>query len=94
MAVDHYTMTATTTPQILITVPGAGRRKVYIENRSTTIAVYVGDASVSASDGYQLTAQAATGVSNRAEFELFGGDVLWVAAASSTAVVTVLTPGV
>jgi hypothetical protein len=94
MAIDHYTMTATTTPQILVTVPGSGSRKVYIENRSTTIAVYVGDSSVTASDGYQLTAQAATGVSNRAEFELFGGDVLWVASASSTAVVTILIPGV
>jgi hypothetical protein len=94
MAVDHYTMTATTTPQLLVTCPGAGRRKVYIENRSATNAIYVGDATVSSTDGYNITAQAATGVSNRAEFELFGGDQLWVCSAAGTAVVTVLTPGV
>jgi hypothetical protein len=94
MALAHYTVTATTTPQILVTVPGSGRRKIYIANRSTSNTVYIGDATITSSDGFPLTAQAATGVQNRLEFEVFGGDTLFVVSGATTSVVTVLIPGV
>lgn len=93
MALQHFTYTVGTTPQLLFTAPGAGRRKVYIENRSATNAVNIGDATITNADGYQITAQAATGVSNRLEIEVFGGDQIWASAVAGTAVVTVLVPG-
>lgn len=94
MALAHYTVTATTTPQILVTVPGAGRRKIYIANRSATNTVYIGDISITSADGFPLTAQASTGVQNRLEFEVFGGDTIYVVSSATTSVVTVLVPGV
>ena len=93
MALNHIVYTLSTTPQPLLTVPGAGPRKIYIENRSTANAVNLGDSSITNASGYQLTAQASTGVGNRLEIELFGGDVLWGCSTASTAVVSILVPG-
>ena len=93
MALQHISYTLTTTPQPLVTVPGAGPRKIYIENRSSSNAVNLGDSTITNANGYQITAQAATGVSNRIELELFGGDTIWGCSTASTAVVSILVPG-
>ena len=94
MALNHLTVTVGTTPQILITVPGSGRRKGYIANRSASNSVYLGDSSITSSDGFPLLAQSATGIGNRLEFEAFGGDTIYAVSAATTSVVTVLIPGV
>lgn len=93
MALQHIVYTLTTTPQPLLTVPGAGPRKIYIENRSSSNAVNLGDSTITNSNGYQITAQAATGVSNRIEIELYGGDTIWGCSTASTAIVSILVPG-
>ena len=93
MALAHFTATIGTSPQLLVTIPGSGRRKIYIANRSTTNTVYIGDATITSSDGFPLTAQAATGVQNRLEFEVFGGDSIYAVSSATTSVVTVLIPG-
>ena len=94
MSLNHLTVTVGTSPQILVTVPGSGRRKVYIANRSATNIVYLGDSSITSSDGFPLLAQSATGIGNRLEFEAFGGDTIYAVSAATTSVVTVLIPGV
>jgi hypothetical protein len=94
MALAHFTATIGTSPQLLLTVPGFGKRKVYIANKSSTNIVYIGDASITSADGFPLLAQAATGVQNRLELECFGGDSIFAVSAATTSVVTVLVPGV
>lgn len=73
-----YTMALNSTPIRIVTMPtGIPRTKVYLTNESQTGDIFIGDPNVSENAGYLITKQTGSGVSYRAEFELFAGQELW-----------------
>lgn len=98
MAVLAYNITVNSNPVIIAQAPlgDGGKLKVYIANWSATDHVYIGgDKNVSTTNGYELPSFNGNTVSNRQEFELFSGDVLWgVCPATKTADIRVLLTGI
>ena len=78
MALDHYSVVVnSTTPTILARgAAGDAHTRVYISNGSGED-LFVGDETVSTTDGYLIPKQQSTTISYRQEFDLSANDVLY-----------------
>lgn len=93
MALTHYKIAVTTTPVRVLTAGNADDGTfVYLANESGTTDIYLGDDTVTTSDGYLLVKQNGSTVAYRQQFTLYAGDSLW-AVASSNAQLQVLISG-
>jgi hypothetical protein len=94
MALTHYKITVGTTPVRVVTAGNADDGTfVYLANESGTTDIYLGDNTVTTSDGYLLVKQNGSTVAYRQQFNLYSGDSLW-AVATSNAELQVLISGV
>jgi len=86
-----YTFTVGDTPLRVVQLPtGVPVTTVYITNAGATEDIFVGGPTVTENSGYLITKQLASGVSYRAEFELFAGQELYACArAGKTATIHV-----
>ena len=73
-----YTIALTPTPIRIAELPyGVPPSTVYITNESQTGDVFIGDNTVTENAGFLVTKQSGTGVSYRAEFDLYAGQELY-----------------
>jgi hypothetical protein len=93
MAIVHYKVAVTTTPVRVVTAGIADdETRVYLANISGSYDIFLGDNTVSTTDGYLLPKQNGQTVANRQEFVLYAGDSLW-AVATADADLQVLVSG-
>jgi hypothetical protein len=93
MALTHYKIIVGTTPTRVLTAGNADDGTyVYLANESGTTDIYLGDETVTTSDGYLLVKQNGSTVAYRQDFHLYAGDSLW-AVASANAELQVLISG-
>lgn len=88
MAVRNEQNALSTTAEVIITPPAGGGRYI-VKNIDAAIIVYLGDSSVSSSNGMSLAAGASTPI-----LELFPDDVMYAVAASGTPTIAILKLGV
>lgn len=95
MALQQTRLTVSDTPNILAANTGNfGKMRVYLVNTGGTHDVFLGNASVTSSNGYVIGKFQSTGINNRFQIDLFSGDTLYgVCASGNTTTVTVLIPG-
>ena len=73
-----YTVALNSTPIQIVKMPfGVPVSKCYLTNESQTGDIFIGDKNVSENAGFLVTKQLGSGVSYRAEFELFAGQELY-----------------
>jgi hypothetical protein len=73
-----YSLPLTDVPLLIVKMPtGVPVSKVYLTNQSQSNDIFIGDPAVSASNGFLITKQQASGVSYRMDFELFAGQELY-----------------
>lgn len=87
MALDHYSVSINgVTPVLLAHAPqrvGNRKTKIYVANTGAND-IYIGDNTVTSTDGYLLVKAVGQTVGYRQEFELFGGETLYVICAPAT----------
>lgn len=95
MAILTYTVEVTGVPTLLFAAPADGDgSRVYITNNDQVNHIWIGGANVTSTTGYEVTNLTGTGVGNRADFQLYGGEKLYVVcAATKTATVAVIASG-
>lgn len=95
MALKTYTITVTEVPILIFEAPSDGDgSRVYITNNSQTDHIWIGGPTVTTTTGYEVTNLTGTGVGNRADFQLYGGEKLYaVCAATKTATIAVIASG-
>jgi len=88
MALQHATVSASTTTRILVKLPNAaGKIRCYISNNDASNDVYVGGSDVAATgarQGFKI------GKSSAYSFEADGGDTFYVVASAATPTVSVI----
>lgn len=95
---DSYMVTANSAAPVLVAYAplgtGKGKLKIYVANQSGTTDTYLGDANVTAANGYQLVKQNGSTVAYRQEFELFGGESIYaICSSGQTAPIAVIVSG-
>jgi hypothetical protein len=93
MALTHFKVTVGTTPIRIVTAGYADdNTRVYLANISGSYDIFLGDETVTTTDGYTLPKQSGQTIANRQEFTLYTGDSLW-AISTNSADVEVLVSG-
>ena len=95
MALRQTKFTVTDTPQVIAKNTGAvAKIRVYIVNTGGTHDLFIGDSSVTSSNGYVLGKFQSTGINNRFQIDLFSGDSLYgVCSSGNSTTVTTLIAG-
>jgi len=95
MAIQQINATVTDAAQALVTNSGKiAKMRVYVVNTGGTHDLFVGNSSVTSSNGYVLGKFQSTGVNNRFQIDLFSGDTLFgICSSGNTTTVTILIPG-
>jgi len=94
MALDHASVSVATTPTLIYTVPkGATQTYITVQNRDTSAAIIIGDASLAAlgtvDGGLKIPAvvgSAATSPANVIQFWANGGDAIYAMASTTPAI--------
>jgi hypothetical protein len=94
MALDHASVSVATTPTVIYTVPkGATQTHITVQNRDTSAAITIGDASLAAigtvDGGLKIPAvvgTAATSPANTIQFWANGGDTIYAMASTTPAI--------
>lgn len=95
MALQQINATVTDVAQALVTNSGkVGKMRVYLVNTGGTHDVFIGNSSVTSSNGYVIGKFQSTGINNRFQIDLFSGDTLFgICSSGNSTTVTVLIPG-
>jgi hypothetical protein len=95
MAIQQISTTVTDVAQALVTNDGKiAKMRVYIVNSGGSHDLFIGNSSVTSSNGYVIGKFQSTGINNRFQLDLFSGDTLFgVCSSGNTTTVTVLIPG-
>ena len=95
MAIRQINATVTDVAQALVTNSGKiAKMRVYIVNSGGTHDLFIGNSSVTSSNGYVLGKFQSTGINNRFQLDLFSGDTLFgVCSSGNSTTVTILIPG-
>jgi len=95
MALQQTQVTVTDEPNILVANTGKfSKMRVYLVNTGGSHDVFIGNASVTSTNGYILGKFQSTGINNRFQIDLFSGDTLYaVCSSGNTTTVTVLVAG-
>ena len=95
MAIQQINATVTDVAQALVTNSGKiAKMRVYLVNTGGSHDLFVGNSSVTSSNGYVLGKFQSTGINNRFQIDLFSGDTLFgICSSGNTTTVTILIPG-
>jgi hypothetical protein len=95
MAIQQINATVTDVAQALVTNSGKiAKMRVYLVNTGGSHDLFVGNSSVTSSNGYVLGKFQSTGINNRFQIDLFSGDTLFgICSNGNTTTVTILIPG-
>ena len=95
MAVTHYKVTVGTSPVKVVTAGYADDlTRVYVANISASYDIYLGDATVSTTDGYLLPKPSGSTIANRQEFVLYTGDSLWAVSTNNAELQVLISGGI
>jgi hypothetical protein len=95
MALQQTKITVTDTASLIIANTGKiAKMRVYLVNTGGSHDVFIGNSSVTSSNGYILGKFQSTGINNRFQIDLFSGDELYgICSSGNSTTITFLVAG-